>query len=172
MAFYRWFDRDFDFAIPVWMYPNVVERLRGTPARLEELARPLAKNVVTARDGKRWSIQEHAGHLWDVEALWDARLDDFEAGRDALTPADLENTRTYQADYNLRDLESILAGFRAARQKLVGRLEGYDDTFVARSALHPRLNQPMRVLDSAFFAAEHDDHHLARISELIRKSGR
>jgi hypothetical protein len=26
----------------------------------------------------------------------------------------------------------------------------------------------MRVLDLAFFIAEHDDHHLARISELIR----
>jgi hypothetical protein len=26
----------------------------------------------------------------------------------------------------------------------------------------------MRVIDLAFFAAEHDDHHLARITELIR----
>jgi mannitol/fructose-specific phosphotransferase system IIA component (Ntr-type) len=27
----------------------------------------------------------------------------------------------------------------------------------------------MRVVDLAFFVAEHDDHHLAAISELIRK---
>jgi hypothetical protein len=33
-------------------------------------------------------------------------------------------------------------------------------------ALHPRLNVRIRVLDLAFFIAEHDDHHLARISEL------
>jgi uncharacterized damage-inducible protein DinB len=172
MASYLWFNREFDFEIPVWMYPNVIERLRGTPARIEELVRPLTTDVLTMRDGKRWSIQEHAGHLWDVESLWDARLDDFEAGRDELKPADLENTRTYEADYNSRDITVIFEGFRAARQRLVGRLDQYDDTFVARSALHPRLKQPMRVLDSAFFAAEHDDHHLARISELIRKSGK
>jgi uncharacterized damage-inducible protein DinB len=172
MASYLWFDREFDFAIPVWMYPNVVERLRGTPARLEELVRPLTSDVLTTRDGKRWSIQEHAGHLWDVESLWEGRLDDFEAGHDALRPADLENTRTYEADHNSRDLKAILEGFRVARQRLVGRLDRYDDTFIARSALHPRLKQPMRVLDSSFFAAEHDDHHLARISELIRKLGK
>jgi hypothetical protein len=35
--------------------------------------------------------------------------------------------------------------------------------------LHPRLNQPMRVVDLLFFVAEHDDYHLARISELIRE---
>ena len=171
MAFYRWFDREFEFAIPVWMYPNVVERLRGTPARVEELVHPLTADVLTTKDGKRWSIQEHVGHLWDVETLWDARLDDFEAGHDELKPADLENTRTYEADYNSRDLKSILEGFRAARHRLVTRLGEYDNAFVARSALHPRLKQPMRVLDSAFFAAEHDDHHLARVSELIRKFG-
>lgn len=172
MVSYLWFDREFDFEIPVWMYPNVIERLRGTPARLEELVRALTTDVLTARDGRRWSIQEHAGHLWDVESLWDGRLDDFEAGHDELLPADLENTRTYEADYNSRDIKPILEGFRAARQRLVGRLDKYDDTFVVRSALHPRLKQPMRVLDSAFFGAEHDDHHLARISELIRKLGK
>jgi len=38
-----------------------------------------------------------------------------------------------------------------------------------RTALHPRLQQPMRVLDMAFFTAEHDDHHLARMTELSRR---
>ena len=37
------------------------------------------------------------------------------------------------------------------------------------TARHPRLKKEMRVLDLAFFIAEHDDHHLARISELIRR---
>src|SRR5262249_49893416 len=35
----RWFDRAFSFDLPVTQAPNVVERLRGTPARLEELCR-------------------------------------------------------------------------------------------------------------------------------------
>jgi hypothetical protein len=35
-------------------------------------------------------------------------------------------------------------------------------------AWHPRLKVRIRVLDLVFFIAEHDDHHLARISELKR----
>jgi hypothetical protein len=36
-----------------------------------------------------------------------------------------------------------------------------------RSLLHPRLKQPMRLVDHLYFVAEHDDHHLARIWEMI-----
>jgi hypothetical protein len=36
------------------------------------------------------------------------------------------------------------------------------------SAHHPRLNKQMRIIDIAYFTAEHDDHHFAMISE-IRK---
>jgi hypothetical protein len=39
--------------------------------------------------------------------------------------------------------------------------------FDAPSSLHPRLQQPMRLIDHALFVAEHDDHHLARITELL-----
>ena len=38
-------------------------------------------------------------------------------------------------------------------------------------AWHPRLDRPMRVIDLAIFAAEHDDHHLARITELLAPPG-
>jgi len=34
--------------------------------------------------------------------------------------------------------------------------------------VHPRLKQPMRLVDHLFFVAEHDDHHMARIWEMIR----
>ena len=40
--------------------------------------------------------------------------------------------------------------------------------FVSSSALQPRLKTKIRVIDLVFFIAEHDDHHLARISELKR----
>jgi hypothetical protein len=41
-----------------------------------------------------------------------------------------------------------------------------------KAALHPRLRQPMRIVDIAYFDSEHDDYHLARISELARNLGR
>jgi hypothetical protein len=50
-------------------------------------------------------------------------------------------------------------------------LEEFDERAVLRTALHPRLRQPMCVLDFAFFIAEHDDHHLAAVSELRHKFG-
>ena len=34
--------------------------------------------------------------------------------------------------------------------------------------LDPRLRTPMRLIDLGFFVAEHDDHHLARITELLK----
>jgi uncharacterized damage-inducible protein DinB len=163
-----WIDRRFKFDTPVTLFPALLERLRGTPARAEERVRGIAPATLTRRDGETWSIQENLGHLLAVEALWRGRLDDFDARLAALRPADMENRRTKAADYNQQDLGEILADFRASRLRLVDRLGQLDERGVERAAHHPRLNQPMRVLDMVVFAAEHDDHHLARISELLR----
>jgi uncharacterized damage-inducible protein DinB len=164
-----WFERKFTFDfLPVWMYPNVVERVRGTPARLEDLTRALSPEILTRRDDDKWSIQEHAGHLLDLEPLGMNRLDDYEAGREALHAADLENRRTHEANHNADTIENILAALRAERFAFVSRLDAYDEAFVQRVAIHPRLKREIRVLDLVYFIAEHDDHHLSRISELIR----
>lgn len=165
---YKWFERQFTFGLPLALYPNIVERLRGTPARLEDRTRSLSRELLTRRDGDRWSIQEQAGHLLDLEPLGLARLDDFEAGREQLQAADMSNRRTHEAEHNSNSIERILASFRAERMELVRRMEAYDRQMVERSALHPRLQTQVRVVDLAFFIAEHDDHHLARISELLR----
>lgn len=164
----EWIKRQFAFELPLWMYPNVVERVRGTPARLEDLTRSLAREILTRRDRDKWSIQEQAGHLLDLEPLGMNRLDDFEAGCETLVAADMENRKTDDANHNANTIENILAAFRKERMEFVRRLDAYDEAFVQRMALHPRLNVKIRVLDLAFFIAEHDDHHLARISELKR----
>ena len=164
-----WFERRFAFDLPTWMYPNVLERLRGTPARLEDRAKDLPREVLVRRDGDKWSVQEHAGHLLDLEELEIRRLDDYGAGRETLTPADLQNRKTHEAGHNSKEIAEILTAFRRERMDFVARLEALDAEFIERSAIHPRLKIPMRVIDLAFFKAEHDDHHLARISELIKK---
>jgi hypothetical protein len=164
-----WTSRTFSFDfLPVWMYPNVVERVRGTPARLEDLIRSAPPGTLTRREGDKWSIQEQAGHLLDLEQLGMDRLDDFEAGRETLHAADMTNRKTHEANHNANSIENILQAFRAERMEFVRRLDGYDEAFVQRVALHPRLQMKIRVLDLAYFIAEHDDHHLSRISELIR----
>jgi hypothetical protein len=167
----EWFQRKFQFDLPVWMFPNVVERLRGGPARVEERVKDLSPRVLIHRDGDRWSIQENIGHLLVVESLWVRRLEDFIAGKPELFAADLKNTRSHESNFNELPLEDTLSDFRKMRMGFVEKMDGFDEAFVGRTALHPRLQQPMRVIDSAFFAAEHDDHHLARITELIGMFG-
>ena len=148
------------------MFPNVVERLRGTPARLEELVRNIPTAVATRRWQDTWSIQENAGHLFDLEALWLARVRDLQSGKTELTEADLTNRLTWERKYNEAPLENILKSFRSAREKLVRALDAMDGSMIERAAKHPRLGKPMRLIDLAFFVAEHDDHHLARITQL------
>jgi uncharacterized damage-inducible protein DinB len=166
---FPWFERKFALDLPVWMCPNIVERLRGTPARLEELVGGLDRDVLTRRDGDDWSIQENAGHLWDLEALWIGRLDDFIGGADTLRAADLTNRKTYDANHNSSAIDSILRSFRQERQQFAARLDFLGEADVMRSALHPRLQQPMTVVDHIYFVAEHDDHHLAQITRLMRQ---
>lgn len=164
----RWFDREFRFTFSANVYPQLRVRLRGVPARLEELTRELTRHHLTMRSGSKWSIQENVGHLLDLEPLWSSRLDDFLNGVERLSPADLTNRRTHEAGHNQRSVHELLSGFRAARTAFVNRLEGLTSDTFERVALHPRLNQPMRLIDHLYFVAEHDDHHLARIWELSR----
>jgi hypothetical protein len=163
-----WTERSFNFNFPADLYPEIIERLRGTPARAEEIARSLPAAVLTRREGDAWSIQENIGHLADLEALFTGRLDDYDAGTETLRPADMTNRKTHEANHNARPIESVLSDLRARRGHLVARLESLAPEDFARSAMHPRLRQPMRVVDTMLFQAEHDDYHLARIRELIR----
>lgn len=164
----KWTDRAFQFTFPVEVYPELIERLRGTPARLEDRLSSIAPEVLTRRDGERWSMQENAGHLLDLESLTSLRLDEYLAGAKVLHAADMSNRKTYEADHNEVPLSVILRDFRDRRMQLAGRLDGLEPQAFAVVAHHPRLDLPMRLADMLFFQAEHDDFHLARISELIR----
>ena len=164
----NWYQRKFDFSFPVELYPDLCVRLRGTPARVEELVRGCAaERMVGAAEGK-WSAQEHAGHLLDLEPLWMARVEDYVGGRSELSAADLSNRGTFEAKYNDRALAKILADFRRARVAMIDRVEKIDGGMFGRVLLHPRLKVPMRMVDHLFFVAEHDDHHLAIIWGMIR----
>ncbi|HSU33929.1 MAG TPA: DinB family protein, partial [Bryobacteraceae bacterium] len=167
----NWFERRFEFSFPVELHPNLCARLRGTPARLEEALRGRAHNVLTGRAEGKWSAQEHTGHLLDLEPLWLARVGDYVTARDELTAADLTNRKTQEANHNARPLEQILTEFRAERERLLKRVDELDASLFARAIPHPRLKTPMRLVDHLYFVAEHDDHHLARIWELVNAVG-
>ncbi len=165
-----WFEREFEFSFPAELFPNLLVRLRGTPARIEDIMRGRTREILVRKSGGKWSAQEHAGHLLDLEPLWTARVEDFARGSTELTVADLQNRKTHEANHNARSVEEILAEFRRARMRLVDRAELAASVAPGRTLLHPRMKKAMRLVDHLYFVAEHDDHHLARIWEMIHSS--
>ena len=159
-----WVERKFDFDFSVEIFPSVLERFRGVPARLEEITKDIDEDILIFKPAGKWSIKEHAGHLFDLEELGEKRLDDYMKGKGILSSADITNKKTSEADYNQKDIRDIIKLFRDARERIVQRLENLTKEQVSLTAIHPRLNQKMRVIDWVYFMAEHDDHHLASIS--------
>jgi hypothetical protein len=166
---YSWVERKFRFDFETGVYPAVLMRLRGAPARAEELLGDADDRQVRRRPGEgKWSALERIGHLVEIEALWDARVSDFLRGAETLTPADPYNPPAFSANYNALPAAEVLAAFRTAREALLARLDALGPEDFARTALHPRLKQPLRLVDALCFAAEHDDHELAWVWELLR----
>jgi len=166
MARIKWTDRTFDFNFPTGLYPEMIERLHGVPARLEEHCRNVREDLLTFQLDRRWSMQENAGHLLDLESLVQQRIGEYLAGAEVLHAADMSNRKTYDASHNDVASQTILNNFRRERTLLVEQLSGLDGEVFGRVALHPRLNVNMRLVDMLYFQAEHDDYHLTRISEL------
>jgi hypothetical protein len=159
----NWVERKFDFNFPVEILPVIIERFRGVPARLEELTKNLSEEILIFKPEGKWSIKEHAGHLIDLEELGERRLDDYLDGKEILSPADMSNKKTYETDYNQKDIKEILKEFRNAREHIVSRLENLTKEQASLTSIHPRLNQKMRIIDWVYFMSEHDDHHLTSI---------
>jgi len=164
----KWFERKFEFSFPAELFPNFCIRLRGTPARLEEIIRAHPHERLVRKPEQKWSAQEHAGHLLDLEPLWLARVNDYITAAGELTHADLSNRKTHEAEHNARSSEDILAEFRKERSLLMDRVGRLEPALFSRTIPHPRLKTPLRLVDHLYFVAEHDDHHLARIWELLK----
>ena len=169
MSHWPWIERSFTFDFPVGKMPDLLERVRGTPARLEERLRGLPDDILTRRPTTGWSIQENVGHLIDLGYLPLRRINQILAGESVLIAADMKNEKTHAARHNERPISELLAEFRADRANLVTLFESLSESEWGRSALHPRLKQPMRIVDIACFDAEHDDYHMAQIGRRIRE---
>lgn len=163
-----WFDRLFPPVEDNGLLPGILERLEGTAPRLRSLLVGVerASPVDTG-----WSVAQEVGHLIDLEPLWLRRVHDIMQGQPVLTVADLSNRATHDGDHDQWPVAQLLERFERARRALVTALRGASDVDLERSARHPRLGTPMRLIDLAHFVAEHDDHHLARLRELTTTHG-
>jgi uncharacterized damage-inducible protein DinB len=163
-----WFQRQFHFDFPYTLFPVIFSRLEGSMFRLHHLLQT-ADDERSSYNPLGWSVKQHVGHLYDLEELWWKRLVDFQQHKAVLTEADLSNKKTEEANHNERPLEDLLNAFAFERQKMLETIYELDAVDLNQTSVHPRLNHPMRLIDFLYFVAEHDDHHIAIISSLLRK---
>ena len=163
----RWVERKFEFNFPVGLFPIILERLRGTIPQVIKLIENVSDEMLSRNDGESWSIKQQIGHLADLEELWYGRIEDFLAKKETLRTWDVTNAKTHNADHNSKKIRQLIEEFSSARLRLIQKVENFDEATVLLTAIHPRLQISMRLIDSLFFVAEHDDHHLAKIRELL-----
>lgn len=166
----KWFDRKFNFDNNQNIFPAILERLSGIPIRLEEKLNEVPNETLTLSLDNSWSIKKNIGHLIDLEPLWQGRLKDIINGESELRPADLSNEKTDLANHDTTPLELLLSEFRKVRSETMAMLHSITEETVFKAALHPRLKTSMRTMDLFLFVAEHDDHHLVRIAEILNLS--
>ncbi len=157
-----WFERNLKFGLPVEMLPYYLERLMGTGVRIDAKVNGVTDEILCANLDGKWSVKQTIGHLAEVDEVATKRIDEMISGVPVMSPAVFE-----PKDYNPWPIEKVLANFRSTRSSNILRYKSLTTVDLHKASLHPRLKVPMTPVDLAWFDAEHDDHHLVRITEII-----
>jgi hypothetical protein len=158
-----WLERQFTFGHPKGMFPFFLERLDGTSARLHEKVIGLSEEILSNKLDGKWSVKENIAHLAEVGKISDNRVDEIKSGTEVMSPAMLPLTM----DYNVKPIAEVLEIFRVGRKKSVLHYQHLQESDLEKTSVHPRLKVSMTAIDLAWFDAEHDDHHLVRINEIL-----
>lgn len=159
----NWLERSFTFGLPIGMLPFYTERMHGAAVRLSEKLTNTSDTILSAKPENKWSIKETIGHLIQLEAIGLVRTQEILNGVPTMSSAILE----LDQDYNTQSADTLLVHFKNARAKTLQQINLLGDDELLRSSIHPRFKVPMTIVDLAFFHAEHDDHHLVRMNEII-----
>ena len=157
-----WFERNLKFGYAPEMLPFFIERLEGTIIRLEQKVKEVNNEMLSTRLNDKWSVKENMGHLAEVDEIANRRIDEMISGAAVMSPAVFE-----PQDYNPWPVERVLDFFRSCRRNNVRKYKTLTAEQLIKSSLHPRLKVRMTPVDLAWFDAEHDDHHLVKINEIL-----
>jgi uncharacterized damage-inducible protein DinB len=161
----KWFERQFSFGLPLAMLPFYLDRLEGTIYRLEARVKGVPEEVLSKQHDGKWSIKQNIGHLAEVDEISTKRIDEMMEGMSTLSPAVFEP----RGDYNAQSITDVLHFFRNTRLKNLVRYHALQEEDLPKASMHPRLRVKMTPVDLAWFDAEHDDHHLVTIHEILKK---
>lgn len=158
-----WFERQLKFGFDPELLPYFLVRLEGTLPRLTKLIEPLNDQQLSHKPNTKWSIKENIGHLAEVDAIANKRIDEMLSGSPVLSPAVFE-----PQNYNPWPIQKVLELFQQNREANLKKYQHLTDHELRQSSLHPRLKVSMTPVDLAWFDAEHDDHHLVKIKTIIQ----
>lgn len=158
-----WFERNLIFDKPKEMLPYFLERLEGTIFRLEAKVSGLPQSLLTTQVNNKWSVHQNIGHLAEVDEVANRRIDEMIMGVTIMSPAVFEPKQ----DYNGMTTDQVLSHFEKVRMENLAKYKSLRVEDLDKASIHPRLNVRMTPVDLAWFDAEHDDHHLMKISQII-----
>jgi hypothetical protein len=163
MEKFDWFQRQFAFGFPEGMLPFYLERLEGTIPRIERKVAGVSEHILSNKLDGKWSVKENIAHLAEVDEIALKRIDEMIQGVTPMSPAVIQPGQ----DYNAKSIAEVVNLFKNNRTKNLQRYKGLSANELRCHSLHPRLKVQMTPVDLAWFDAEHDDHHLVRITEII-----
>ncbi len=159
-----WFERQLTFGLPKNMLPFYLERLEGTAPRIEFKIKDQPDEILSWQVGGKWSIKQNIGHLSEVDTIGNRRIDEMLAGIAMLSPAVFDT----RLDYNAMPVGDVIGIFTSGRIANLLKYHKLTDAELGKASIHPRLKVPMTPVDLAWFDAEHDDHHLVTINDLLQ----
>jgi len=158
-----WFERNLKFGYPVEMLPFFVERLEGTIIRVEQKVKAIDDRILSHKLNGKWSVKDNIGHLAEVDEIANRRIDEMTAGIPIMSPAVFETK-----DYSTRPINEVLEFFKRTRLNNIKKYKAIKEADLLKSSQHPRLRVMMTPVDLAWFDAEHDDHHLVKVNEILQ----
>jgi uncharacterized damage-inducible protein DinB len=167
MEILPWFERDLSFGRPIEMLPFYLERLKGTMIRIQSKVHGIPDKILTFKPDNKWSVKEHIGHLAEVDEIAIKRIDEMMAEKEVMSPAVFE-----PQNYNPWPIDRVVELFCTRRKSNLEKYSSLSPSSLTKFSLHPRLKLKMTPVDLAWFDAEHDDHHLVKMTEIIRTLNR
>jgi hypothetical protein len=157
-----WFERELIFGKNPEMLPYFLERLEGTIIRIEAKVKGIEDKILSEKHNGKWSIKQNIGHLAEVDQIANKRIDEMVSGVAVMSPAVFE-----PQDYNPWPIEKVISFFSETRKSNLKKYASLNQNQLIKSSLHPRLKVQMTPVDLAWFDAEHDDHHLVKINNIL-----
>lgn len=166
----KWFDRRFYFKNKMEEYERLLSKLNHHQTIIKSKVKNLNDDLLNYQPVGKWSIKEHIGHLRILESLWQLRFLELKQNNHEMSPADLNNSATDSANFNQYSIEQLLNYFEKERVKTIQLLNSFQGNDFTHTLFHPRLQQPMRIIDLMYFVSEHDLHHIDTITTIIQNN--